>query len=51
MLKRLRPPAPIHTSHSIRTSQVRGGFGHLGITVPDVYAACARFSKLGCGAE
>lgn len=27
---------------------VRGGFGHLGITVPDVYEACARFAELGC---
>ncbi|EOD20918.1 hypothetical protein EMIHUDRAFT_418368 [Emiliania huxleyi CCMP1516] len=27
---------------------VRGGFGHLGITVPDVYDACARFAELGC---
>lgn len=23
------------------------GFGHLGISVPDVYAACARFDQLG----
>jgi len=28
--------------------KVRGGFGHLGITVPDVYEACARFAELGC---
>jgi len=27
--------------------KVRGGFGHLGITVPDVYAACQRFKELG----
>ena len=25
----------------------RGGFGHLGITVPNVYEACARFKELG----
>jgi len=24
-----------------------GGFGHIGVTVPDVYAACARFKELG----
>merc|ERR1740117_2429115 len=28
------------------SKKVRGGFGHLGITVPDVYAACARFKEL-----
>ena len=27
--------------------KVKGGFGHLGITVPDVYVACERFHKLG----
>jgi len=26
---------------------VKGGFGHLGITVPDVYEACDRFKELG----
>eukprot|EP00933_Yihiella_yeosuensis_P061324 TRINITY_DN64128_c0_g1_i1.p1 TRINITY_DN64128_c0_g1~~TRINITY_DN64128_c0_g1_i1.p1 ORF type:complete len:220 (+),score=51.89 TRINITY_DN64128_c0_g1_i1:171-830(+) len=27
--------------------KVKGGFGHLGITVPEVYAACQRFKDLG----
>jgi len=28
-------------------SKIRGGFGHIGITVPNVYTACNRFHKLG----
>ena len=27
--------------------KVKGGFGHIGVTVPDVYAACDRFKQLG----
>ena len=30
--------------------KVRGGFGHIGITVPNVYTACARFKEL-CGGD
>jgi len=26
---------------------VKGGFGHIGVTMPDVYAACERFKSLG----
>lgn len=33
---------------STNGEKVRGGFGHLGITVPDVYEACERFKSLGC---
>lgn len=28
--------------------KIQGGFGHFGITVPDVYEACERFQSLGC---
>ncbi|KAJ1457072.1 Glyoxalase/Bleomycin resistance protein/Dihydroxybiphenyl dioxygenase [Pelagophyceae sp. CCMP2097] len=32
---------------SVDGQKVKGGFGHLGITVPCVYAACARFHAAG----
>jgi lactoylglutathione lyase len=34
-----------HTGNSYDNCE--GGFGHIGVTVPDVYAACARFKSLG----
>ena len=36
------------TTGSSDGGKVKGGFGHLGITVPDVYVACERFHELGC---
>jgi len=36
------------TTGSQDGQKVKGGFGHLGITVPDVYEACERFKALGC---
>ena len=40
----MRPLVPTVTQG--RPGQ-RGGFGHLGISVPDVYEASARFAELG----
>jgi len=36
------------TTGSADGQKVKGGFGHLGITVPDVYEACERFKSMGC---
>lgn len=35
------------TTGSSDGEKVRGGFGHIGITVPDVYEACQRFKDMG----
>ena len=51
-------PALLELTHNYGTEQEAGpvyhngnddprGFGHIGISVPDVYAACARFDELG----
>jgi len=35
------------TTGTSNGEKIRGGFGHIGITVPNVYTATARFHKLG----
>ena len=51
-------PALLELTHNYGTEKEAGpvyhsgnddprGFGHIGISVPDVYAACARFDELG----
>ncbi|KAL7520132.1 hypothetical protein ACHAWX_004875 [Stephanocyclus meneghinianus] len=35
------------TTGTADANKIRGGFGHIGITVPNVYRACQRFHSLG----
>jgi lactoylglutathione lyase len=37
----------LHYQLSYNSKQSTKGFGHIGITVPNVYTACERFHKLG----